>query len=1536
MPCRPRHPAPAARAALARAVVEALEPRRLLAGIAGQPTAEVGEDYPLQLVYGNPNSAWDLDWGDGAAETVSGGNYLLPTHRYAAGTYTPVATFEGRPHPLGLDGGFGQFGRAVVDLGSWEKVKDVSLESDAQGRVVAAGDSDGNFALVRLLPGGAMDPSFGSGGKVFTDFGATDRAEAVAVQPDGKIVAAGYGGSIRPGPAGAMFALARYLPDGTLDPSFGSGGKVTTDFGAYDWARAVRVLPDGKILAAGSSGGWWAMARYLPDGSLDPTFGTGGRVTTNVDNGVGIDMDLQPDGKIVVVGTAGGNRPGGARLGIVRYLPNGGLDTTFGNGGGILHDLSSGPDQGTAVAVLPTGKIVVTRPDAGGGLAVSRFTALGALDATFGAGGTARVAAGVGGMAHALLVGADGSLTVGGETDTFPAFARFTADGAPDPTFGIGGFFEDTWTPGSNAYGASYSLARRPDGKIVSGGTLWGQFALHQLLPDNRLVVGPGSADPAGGGGGGDPASGPPAAPTDLVAVATRSDRVTLSWTNNAGAGAGFEIERQVDGGEWELLATAAAGATSYADAAVWGATAFDYRVRATNSFGGSGYSSTVTSTTPAAIPPAAPSNLAFGSVFSDGVQITWADNSDDEDYFQVGWSNGDGQWINIAEVEAGTTYYTDEYPALGSGNRYRVSAVREDVEETVVSLPSNEESVKPIAPPVAWYDDNAGHNDLGTLSPFATIHDRATEGNVLHNDADYDSPTLQPTLRVIVDGASETRRSEHGQVTLRPDGSFTYAPDQGFVGTDTFTYSIYDGEADSREATAAVDVTNAPPVARSVEVGHPLYDSYSAEPGTVQPLTGTLSATDADEDHYTFVKVSDPEHGTVTVDPATGAFTYLVNSTFAGRDRFTVAATDGVEQGPEAVVSIVSHFKLIESNSEVRSSVARVNSQMQSNGYVITTLPGLRSADRVVGDLQHGDSLTVEQTPGLSWYSYQHTPGVTGRDQAVFAHKTGIFELKPVTYNFQIYDAVDPSPTWGGLNRDFLFYGVPAVGPRTFSAQQTAFIRDGYSATLKVGQQPANGRIDLAGDGSFTFTPTAPAAGEDPYLGWDFFSLVATEADGYAQEQWVQLDVGYDVAPAPVIVTDAAGSSEESTPVSGWTATPFDGTLVRLNSVLSKVEARKNQVLARLEKLGERWQTIHNDPDESADAVLANADGAVSALDEAREAFKAYEQGWLELNADAVAYQKTYAAFVDNWYSSYNGLDTNDDALDSYNEVLGAIQALPRDIGGLRPNDEFLEKIGAALEEFGDAAGVQSNLAGTVYTVADTSHKALERAEFTLGLATGGTYSAATLLTKQGLKLLVKRAARNWAEDKLVEAGLSPAVAPVAAAAAAAAAELGLNATYVQAGALALQATGVVKKVGTPKAGGKWSWRFGSGKQKVTSIKVTKVRWTKVSDEAYDILTKEFNNGRRKQFLQDLVKDKAKVKAMRKAGLDKDAIDAMRSGNVPVGYQVHHKKPRRFGGDNQDANLMLIKSAGPNLHGQITALERGLRKSADRQKQNP
>jgi uncharacterized delta-60 repeat protein len=165
-------------------------------------------------------------------------------------------------------------------LGGINRAFALVLQPD--GKLVAAGTNNIGFALARYLPDGRLDPTFGVGGKVTTDFafGGSDQASALILQPDGKLVAAGSAIVVD---EIFRFALARYRPDGSLDPTFGTGGRVVTEFGdRANRATALVLQPDGKLVAAGATDdGDFALARYRPDGSLDATFGTGGEVKVN-------------------------------------------------------------------------------------------------------------------------------------------------------------------------------------------------------------------------------------------------------------------------------------------------------------------------------------------------------------------------------------------------------------------------------------------------------------------------------------------------------------------------------------------------------------------------------------------------------------------------------------------------------------------------------------------------------------------------------------------------------------------------------------------------------------------------------------------------------------------------------------------------------------------------------------------------------------------------------------------------------------------------------------------------------------------------------------------------------------------------------------------------------------------------------------------------------------------------------------------------------------------------------------------------------
>jgi uncharacterized delta-60 repeat protein len=176
-----------------------------------------------------------------------------------------------------IDRGFGTGGKVITVLGHWSLASAVAIQAD--GKVVVAGwvdlaNSGPQLGVARYLPSGQPDPDFGTDGTVLTDFALRSFVPRMLIQPDGRIVVAvGLDGPRR-------FGVGRYDVDGTLDPTFGEGGKVRTRFRAGSSAQAVARQRDGKIVAAGSAGGDFAVARYTADGTLDQSFGADGRVTT--------------------------------------------------------------------------------------------------------------------------------------------------------------------------------------------------------------------------------------------------------------------------------------------------------------------------------------------------------------------------------------------------------------------------------------------------------------------------------------------------------------------------------------------------------------------------------------------------------------------------------------------------------------------------------------------------------------------------------------------------------------------------------------------------------------------------------------------------------------------------------------------------------------------------------------------------------------------------------------------------------------------------------------------------------------------------------------------------------------------------------------------------------------------------------------------------------------------------------------------------------------------------------------------------------
>ena len=269
-----------------------------------------------------------------------------------------VARYNANGSP---DTGFGTNGKTLSGLSGHDWAYAMALLDG--GKILVVGDSGGDFILMRFNADGSLDTGFGTGGKALTDFnGGNDRAHAVALQANGKIVVAGYARNN----TNTDFALARYNADGSLDTGFGTGGKAPLiHFGfGNDNAYAVAVQPDGKIVVAGAANhgtpNHFALARYNADGTLDTGFGTGGKVSTPVgDTGAGAHaMELQANGKIVVAGYA--VRGGAYVFALARYNVNGTLDTDFdaGGTGKAFTGIGASHDRAYAMALQSDGKIV--------------------------------------------------------------------------------------------------------------------------------------------------------------------------------------------------------------------------------------------------------------------------------------------------------------------------------------------------------------------------------------------------------------------------------------------------------------------------------------------------------------------------------------------------------------------------------------------------------------------------------------------------------------------------------------------------------------------------------------------------------------------------------------------------------------------------------------------------------------------------------------------------------------------------------------------------------------------------------------------------------------------------------------------------------------------------------------------------------------------------------------------------------------------------------------------------------------------------
>ncbi len=881
--------------------------------------------------------------------------------------------------PLALDTTFGGGGVSPSGL-----TQAVAVQAD--GKIVTAGMryNGGNtnawdLSVTRYNGNGTLDTTFGGSGTVYTDVsGQSDKPESVVIQSDGKIVVGGIGGD---GPH-FFWELARYNPDGTLDATFGTGGKVITNpnaNGYYNEIWDLALQSDGKILAAGymdnGQDGTFAVARYNPNGTLDTTFGSGGIATSNPSGSQdrAFSIALQPgDGKIILAGGAAeGNYY--SEIALTRFTASGALDTGFGSGGTVLTNLANSTfEEAHDVVLQPDGKIVAVgyvNPSGGSSapvydFAVLRYNANGSLDGTFGSGGVTTTDLGGNDEAIRAALQPDGRIEVAGyggsttSSNTRTFVASYTTGGTligslPSPHFGTQG----------------QGLALQSDGGIVVVSNKTSQIgSFVERYYDSTLITGSdtvGVQDSTG-----------PLANNDAY-TASENTPLTVSATTGVlandtdSSGAALTAIQLSSPANGTVTLNGDGSFTYTPNTGFVGSDSFTYKA---NDGTSDSNTATVTITVAAPAPTASKDSYAVNenttlSVAAPGVLANDTDPNNNPLTAVLVTSPAHGT-LQLAS-NGGFTYTPATYFSGTDSFTYKATNGGTSSAAATVSITVNHVNQPPTA-----VNHSYSLNENGSLSIQVP--------GILANSSDPDG---DPLTAVLYAGPAGTGPF-HGTLSLNPNGAFVYTPNANFSGTDSFTFRAYDGSLYSNVATVTLTVKAIPPTAANDAYTVNEYASLTVgAPGVLANDTATTS------DALSASLVSGVAHGSLTLN-ANGSFTYTPFTGFYGTDSFTYHDTESGFTSNTATVTITVNYV-------DRPPVAVNDAFTVNEDSTLTVAPPTGATTSLTMTSQPGDYIGQGA-------NYSYTPA-TGTFQAY--HSTND------NYVGFSYQAVDPNVWW---NLDF------------------------------------------------------------------------------------------------------------------------------------------------------------------------------------------------------------------------------------------------------------------------------------------------------------------------------------------------------------------------------------------------------------------------------------------------------------------------------------------------------------------------------------